>query len=455
MLRASVAAESAGIPSATLVCESFMTLSKAASQGLGYPNIAVAPVRGPPGLQSKDVLQQNVRELTLDGVLNALFKMPAAATVGGEPGARDVICSGTFEEVNEYFLQHELSDGLPIVPPTLEKVEAFLRHTDRKAGDVLGVMLPDNRAATVWSVAVNGVMAGCRPEYMPVLIAAVEAMADHDYGVEHSGNTPGGDNLIILNGPVIKALGFNYTQGVMRDGFQANTSVGRFWRLYLRNVAGFLPHKNDKATFGNTWRVVVAENEDVVAKIGWTPNCADYGFAAGSNALSVGRYTGGNHISSVSGSTPEELMPYIADAVVRQYSWQIMFSVGQGYDTLRPLLLLSPIIAETIAAGGWSKEKFREELFRQARMPARMFEKILRDWTQKPTWNLTEEYQAGRIPKMFCESADPERMVPLVWKPEDFQVVVTGDLGRNSIYVFAHNGVLGFPVCKAIKVPGQ
>ena len=455
MLRASVAAESAGIPSATLVCESFMTLSKAASQGLGYPNIAVAPVRGHPGLQSKDVLQQNVRELTLDRVLNALFKMPAAATVGGEPGARDVICSGTFEEVNEYFLQHELSDGLPIVPPTLEKVEAFLRHTDRKAGDVLGVMLPDNRAATVWSVAVNGVMAGCRPEYMPVLIAAVEAMADHDYGVEHSGNTPGGDNLIILNGPVIKALGFNYTQGVMRDGFQANTSVGRFWRLYLRNVAGFLPHKNDKATFGNTWRVVVAENEDVVAKIGWTPNCADYGFAAGSNALSVGRYTGGNHISSVSGSTPEELMPYIADAVVRQYSWQIMFSVGQGYDTLRPLLLLSPIIAETIAAGGWSKEKFREELFRQARMPARMFEKILRDWTQKPTWNLTEEYQAGRIPKMFCESADPERMVPLVWKPEDFQVVVTGDLGRNSIYVFAHNGVLGFPVCKAIKVPGQ
>lgn len=432
-----------------------MTLSKAASQGLGYPNIAVAPVRGHPGLQSKEVLQQNVRELTLDGVLNALLKMPAAATVGGEPGARDVIFSGTFEEVNEYFLKHELSDGLPIVPPTVDKVEAFLRHTDRNADEVLGVMLPDNRAATVWSVAVNGVMAGCRPEYMPVLVAAAEAMADHDYGVEHSGNTPGGDNLIILNGPVIKALGFNYTQGVMRDGFQANTSVGRFWRLYLRNVAGFLPHKNDKATFGNTWRVVVAENEDVVEKIGWTPNCADYGFAAGSNALSVGRYTGGNHISSVSGATPEELMPYIADAVVRQYSWQIMFSVGQGYDTLRPLLLLSPIIAETIAEGGWSKEKFREELFKQARMPARMFEKILRDWTQKPTWNLAEEHLAGRIPQIFHESDDPERLVPLVWRSEDFQVVVTGDLGRNSIYVFAHNGVLGFPVCKEIKALGR
>jgi hypothetical protein len=101
VLRASVAAENAGIPSATLVCESFMTLSKAASQGLGYPNIAVAPVRGHPGLQSKEELQRNVRELTLDGVLDALFKMPAAKTLGGEPGPRDVICSGSFEDINE------------------------------------------------------------------------------------------------------------------------------------------------------------------------------------------------------------------------------------------------------------------------------------------------------------------------------------------------------------------
>lgn len=451
MLRASVAAESAGIPSATLVCESFATLAKAASQGLGYPNIAVAPVRGHPGLQSKEELQQNVRELTLDGVIRCLTEMPAMATVGGEPGPRDVVCRGSFEDVNEYFLKHELSDGLPVVPPTIAKVEAFLRHTQRKPDEVLGVMLPDNRAATVWSVAVTGVMAGCRPEYMPVLVAAVEAMADHSYGVEHSGNTPGGENLMILNGPVIKQLGFNYTQGVMRDGFQANTTVGRFWRLCLRNLAGFLPHKNDKATFGNTWRVVIAENEDVVANIGWTPHAADFGVAAGRSALTIARYTGGNHISSVSGSTPEELLPYIADAVARQYSWQIMFTVGQGYDTLRPLILLSPILAETIAKGGWSKARFKQALFEQARMPAREFERMLRDWTQKPTWNLAEEHQAGRIPQVFHESDDPERMVPLVWRPEDFHVVVTGDLGRNSCYVFAHNGVLGFPVCREIQ----
>ena len=455
MLRASAAAEAAGIPSSTLVCESFLGLAKAASVGLGMPNLPVAPVPGHPGLQSTEALRSNILDVTLERVVDNLTRAPAAATVGGEPGARDVIVRGSFSEVNEYFIAHELSDGLPIVPPTREKVEAFLAHTDRGPDEVLGVLLPDSRAATVWSVAVNGVMAGCRPEYMPVLVALVEAMADPAYGVEHSGNTPGGETLIVLNGPVIKALGFNYTQGVMRDGFQANTTVGRFWRLYLRNVAGFLPHRNDKATFGNTWRVVVAENEDVLAKLGWPSVGADMGCRPGSSSVTIARYTGGNHISSVSGATPEALLPYLADAVVRQYSWQIMFSVGQGNGTLRPLILLSPIIAETIAAGGWSKQDLKQALFDRARITAREFEKILRDWTQKPIWNLAEEARAGRIPNVYHESDEPERMVPLVWSPDQYMIAVTGDLGRNSCYVFAHNGVLGFPVAKEIRMPGR
>jgi hypothetical protein len=451
VLRASAASESAGIPSSTLVCEGFLGLAGAASIGLGYPNMPVARVVGHPGVQSRDMLKKNTLEVTLDRVIDNLLAAPQQAASGGEPGPRDVIARGSFEEINEYFYANGLSDGLPIVPPTRERVEQFLRHTGRDPAESLGTLLPDSRAATVWSVAVNGVMAGCRPEYMPVLIALVEAMADPAYGVEHSGNTPGGETLIVLNGPIIHELAFNYTQGVMRDGFRANTSIGRFWRLYLRNVAGFLPHKNDKATFGNTWRVVVAENEEVVRKIGWTPNSVDMGYSAGDNTVTIARYTGGNHISSVSGSTPQEMMPYICDAMVKQYSWQLMFTVGQGMGTLRPLMLVSPIIAETIAAGGWSKHDLKRHLFEHARIPASQFERILRDWTQKPTWNLAEEARTGRIPALYYESDDPQRMVPLVWKPDDYMVVVTGDLTRNSVYIFAHNGVLGFPVAKCIK----
>ncbi|MBI3044877.1 MAG: hypothetical protein HYY78_18830 [Betaproteobacteria bacterium] len=453
MLRASAAGEAAGVPSSTLVCEGFLPLATAASVGLGMPNLPVARVIGHPGLQSSEQLRKNTLEVTLQHVIDNLLEAPRAVKGDAEPGPRDVIVKGGFDAVNEYFCQHELSDGLPIVPPTREKVEALLRFTDRDPGESLGSLLPDSRAATLWSIAVNGVMAGCRPEYMPVLVALIEAMADHAYGVEHSGNTPGGETLIVLNGPIIKELGFNYTQGVMRDGFVPNTSVGRFWRLYLRNVAGFLPHKNDKATFGNTWRVVVAENEDVVKKIGWTPTSADFGFPAGENTVMISRHTGGNHISSVSGATAAELMPYVCDALVRQYSWQLMFTVGQGMGTLRPQLLLSPIIAETIAASGWSKADLRRHLFEHARLPAREFERILRDWTQKPIWSLKEEHEAGRIPGVFHASDDPERLVPLVWKPEDFLVTVTGDLTRNSVYIFAHNGVLGFPVAKRIQLP--
>jgi hypothetical protein len=139
--------------------------------------------------------------------------------------------------------------------------------------------------------------------------------------------------------------------------------------------------------------------------------------------------------------------------MVRQYSWQLMFTVGQGMGTLRPLMLLSPIIAETIAGWGWSRADLKRHLFEHARIPAHEFERILRDWTQKPTWNLAEEARAGRIPKVFQDSDDPNRKVPLTWKPEDYMLAVTGDLTRNSVYVFAHNGVLGYPVAKRIHLP--
>src|ERR671926_80844 len=136
-------------------------------------------------------------------------------------------------------------------------------------------------------------MAGCRPEYMPILVALAEAMCDPIYGVEHSGNTPGAETLIILNGPIIKDLGFNYEQGVLRDGFKPNTSVGRFWRLALRNMAGFLLHKTDKGSFGNTFRVVLAENKDAIARTGCPPHSADMGFEAGDNTATIPRLTGG------------------------------------------------------------------------------------------------------------------------------------------------------------------
>jgi hypothetical protein len=447
VLRASAACEAAGIPTASLTGEGFISQAKATAPGLGFPGIPLALVPGHPGVQSKDEFRRNALEVTLPQVIANLTDTSGEGQIGGEPGAREIVFRGTFEEVNEHFLRQEWSDGLPIVPPTRERIERFLKHTSRAADAVIGVMLPDRRAATVWSVAVNGVMAGCRPEYMPVLVALAEAMADPAYGVEHSGNTPGSETLIVLNGPIIKELGFNYTQGVMRDGFQPNTSIGRFWRLYLRNVAGFLLHKTDKGTFGNTWRVVVPENEDVLAKIGWTTLAADMGLETGDDAVTISRYSGGDPAVSFSGSTPEELLPYLADSVYRRISWQLLFTMG---GTLRPLVLLSPILAETIAGWGWSKRDVQQYLFDHARIRACEFERFMRDWNSRPVWDLAGEVRAGHMPKVFAESEDPERLVPLVWAPEHYMIAVTGDPLRTNAYVFAQNGQLGFTVTRKI-----
>lgn len=451
MLRASAVAERAGVPSVSLICEGFVNQARATAAGLGMPNLPGAILPGHVDAQTDEELRANVVGLVADSVVRALTSAPDSAQTDDEPGPRDVVLRGDLDEVNRFFYEREWSDGLPIVPPTLTRVETFLEHTARDPDEEVGVLLPDKRRATVWNVAVNGLMAGCRPEYMPVLVALAEAMADPAYGVEHSGNTPGSDTLIVLNGPLIKKLGFNYEQGALRDGFQANTTVGRFWRLYLRNVAGFLPHKNDKGTFGNTWRVVLAENEDVIRSIGWTTIAADQGETSES-AVTVARYTGGGVIVSVFGTRPEQMIPYLADALTKQIGWELIFTVGLATGTQKPLLVLSPIIAQTLAKAGLSKQDLQRELFAQARLPAWKFEQYIGGWTNlvpgRPT--LAELVAEGKAPSIFAESDDPERLVPIVCEAEHLMIAVSGDPLRTNAYSFVQNGMLGYPVTKPI-----
>lgn len=431
-----------------------MGQAAATSVGLGMPDLPVAMIVGHTGAQSVEEIHENVKNVTAAQVIDNLLTQPEETVLAPEPKAKEIVFRGTFEEVNEYFNERDWSGGLPIVPPTIEKIEEFLSYTDRKPEESLGIVLPESRAVTIWSIAVNGVMAGCRPEYMPILVALGEAMADPIYGVEHSGNTPGAETLIILNGPIIKELKFNYEQGVMRDGFQANTSVGRFWRLALRNIAGFLLHKTDKGTYGNTFRVVLAENEDAIAKVGWQPNSVDMGFKAGDNTVTITRLTGGGVLPSVTGSTPEAMMPYLADGVAKQTGWEIAFTAGGlGIGTLRPILIISPILAQTIAKAGWSKNDVKRYLYDHARMPAWRLETMLDKWVDFRIGGLQRQVNLGRLPKAFHESDDPNRMVPIVVKPEDFGVLVSGDPLRTNAYSFTHNGHLGFPVAKKIQLP--
>src|SRR5258708_11209220 len=219
-------------------------------------------------------------------------------------------------------------------------------------------------------------------------------------------------------------------------------------------MAGFLLHKSDKGTFGNTFRVVLAENEDALARIGWPPNSVDMGFAAGDNTVTISRMTGGGVIVSVTGSKPEDMMPYLADGVAKQTGWEIVFTVGGlSIGTLRPALILTPILAETIARAGWSKDDVKRYLFEHARMSASRVETLTDKWAAFPIGSLKQQVNLGRLPKEFHESDDPNRLVPIVLEPDDFIVLVSGDPLRTNAYSFAHNGCLGFPTAKKIELP--
>ncbi len=437
------------------MCEGFTGQAATTSVGLGMPNLPLSEVPGHVDGQTIDELRENVLNTTLAQVIENLTEAPPPAVAVNEPAPRDVVFEGSFDEVNRLFYENGWSDGLPCVPPTSEKVEAFLRFTDKAPDEELGILLPDNRRATPWNVAVNGVMAGCRPEYMPILVALAQAMADPDYGVEHSGNTPGAETLIFVNGPIVRELGFNFEQGALRDGFQANTTIGRFWRLYLRNVAGFLLHQNDKGTYGNTWRVVLAENEDALATIGWEPLSADFGFARGDNVVTIARYTGSDVLASAFGSSAEQILPYLSDGVLKQQGWQLCFTIGLATGTLRPLLVVSPVLAETIAKSGFTKQDVKQYLYDHARMTAGKFERYIGEYTNLVPGRrtLADFVNLGKAPAVFAESDDPERLVPIVLDPDDFMIAVTGDQLRTNAMTFAHNGMLGYPVAKQIVLP--
>ena len=157
---------------------------------------------------------------------------------------------------------------------------------------------------------------------------------------------------------------------------------------------------------------------------------------------------------SVTGSTPEEMMPYIADAVAKETGWEIVFTVGGlTYGTLRPALVLSPILAETIARAGWTKHDVKRFLFDHARLPAWRVEAWTEKWADFPIDSLKQQVNFGRLPKAFHESDDPNRLVPIVFEPDDFMVLVSGDPLRTNAYAFAHNGYLGFPTAKKIELP--
>ncbi len=454
MLRASIAAETTGIPSVSVVCKGFEGQANATARGHGFDGLPLAVTVGHVDAQSVREMTANFISFTVDQIIEGLIGANGdPETVNHEPAALDAAAAGTVDEINQYFVQRGWTDGHPIIPPTRERVEAFLVASGHDPWKTLGVATSSGRDLTIWSIAVNAVMAGCKPEYLPVLIALTEILADPAYGAEHSGNTTGADALIILDGPNADKLGFNSGAGAMREGTHANTSVGRWLRLYLRNVFDFTAGEHDKATFGNAARVVLAEDMGCLKEIGWQPLSATFGYSADDDSVSMVRMNSGTIIGSIFGSTPSEIVPYLANGLTRVAAWDLTHVYGLGHDQFQPLLVISPMLARTFAKAGWSQRDLQRALFQHARIPAATFEKLIGEWSNLTAGRreLNDLVAEGKLPPVFAESEDPERLVPIVTRAERLLTVVAGDPNRANAYAFSNDGPHGWWTTKPIS----
>jgi hypothetical protein len=454
VVRASIAAEKVGIPSASIITSGFLKQSQAVGQSLGVQNLPLAEYPGVVALDSREELDRKVAGTLVDNIIQAFTNPVLQTTKPREPEPDDVVFRGTLDEIQEFFARRQWTDGLPVIPPTITRVERFLRFTDRPSKEVIGILLPENREATVWNIAANGVMAGCRPEYMPVLLAVIEAIADPEFRIEDAGSTPGWEPLIILNGPIIKELNFNCEGGVMRVGRQANTSIGRFLRLFMRNVAGLRipPGTTDKGTIADTFNVVLAENEDVLAELGWESFSVARGFKPHENVVTVQSVVFTTAPIASGGDKPQDHLDTFVEVFGGTMATWTHMAVNWG--KFYPLLVINPSSARMFAHNGLQKKDIKQYLYDNSKVPVRLIETLA--WQDGLTgFNLRRMVEDNLISKRYYESDDPGRMVPVFLRSEWIGIVISGDSGRNRSRGYVQNHEQGPPVSKKIQLPSN
>lgn len=263
----------------------------------------------------------------------------------------------SLEDEMEAMYDRGWSDGLPLVPPTEARVMRMLEGTTREADEVVAIVPPTLIEATVEQVAINAVMAGCKPEYFPVVLTAVEAACTDQFNIHgllctlwFSGP------VLIVNGPIRNEIGMNSGKNALGQGNRANSTIGRALQLVVRNIGGGKPGVNgiDRSALGAPSKVgwCFAEDEENLAD-GWEPLSVENGFARGQNTLTL--FAGHGPIGAVDhlSRTPESL--------TRSLAAQLM-AVGHPKLPNEAMLVMTPEHQRVYAEAGWSKERFQEEL---------------------------------------------------------------------------------------------
>jgi hypothetical protein len=262
---------------------------------------------------------------------------------------------GEHEDDVEAAFERGWSDGLPVVPPTPERVARMLTGTTRDPDDVVAVVPPDLVECTVEKVAINAVMAGCKPEYLPVVLTTVEAACTDEFNMHGLlATTYFSSPVVIVNGPIARAIGMNSGMNALGQGNRANATIGRALQLVVRNVGGGRPGEVDRATLGNPGKYTFCFAEDEAGSP-WEPLHVQRGLPADASAVTLFAGDGVRGMVDQLSRTPESLARSIA-ACLRAVPHPKM---ALGFDTV---LVVSPEHGRVFREAGWSKTRVRDEL---------------------------------------------------------------------------------------------
>ncbi len=307
----------------------------------------------------------------------------------------------------EFFEEKGWGDGLPIIPPTEERVQRMLAAVKRAPQDVIGAVPPRWAAATVEKIAINAVMAGCKPEYMPLLVVAVEAITDPKLNLYALQATTGGPAvMLIVNGPVRKRLNINGGSNVLGEGWRANATIGRCIRLIQRNIGGSYPGTTCKATLGwpGKYTLCIAENEEASP---WEPLHVERGFAADQSTVTA--------ISADASIRASDLDSTKAVGILTNFAQRM-----EGPSGPEAIMVICPEHAKIIAGDGFSKTDVKKFVWERAAYRMK---------------DLPDETFYQRVKRRSDLKLTRDSVIPVTDKPEDILVVVAGGDGSQSQYI--------------------
>lgn len=436
-MRPAAEAEKLGIPSVVVTTTGFTAIAKAAGKAQGVTGLRVAEYPGAVGVHNEALVEKNVATVLVDRIVSELTVPRREKNTDDEDASASerrpdaIVYEGTFDEINDYFREQLWSDELPVVPPTPARVAAFLQHTRRAPDEQIAILPQANLAATPRNIAANGVMAGCKPMMMPVLIAAVEALADNRYNLNNIGSTWGVLPFLLINGPAAKQLGIENGAQLVNKG--ANPSLGRALGLIIKNIAGYKLSRNYMGTFGYPMNFVIAENE---AETPWEPFHVEHGFNKTDNTVTAcGTVTWG-WAPAIYGteekSAAQSALEFLSIEVTKKPCLARLVERGANGFQNMITFMIAPPVAKALAAAGYTKQKIRDYVYEHARVQRRELEFLI-EFGHSEAFKFPDMVERGLLPENYLVEAT--ELVCVLPSADVINIVVCGDPDRNRLMV--------------------